>query len=776
VRGGRVKLTKFVWISRGYLALGALSIPIFLLGGESVQFLITAVAILSGLPAVWIAWRHHGLPTPFIAALSLIGAIYIGSTVATGSLRSGVALVITTPLDLGASVLIIGLFAYLATKRRGRFTSGDFLDAVILGLGAWLVAWIALIQPYLSLDDQMPLGLIPNALYLPMAAPLLALAAAIAFSSSLRRPAPLLLAAGTVMNVFAGAIHALFEVGHAGPGAQTLANALYLPAFALSAAAFVHPTALDIVSTPPDPRHLQLPGRLALTGLSLTLPILVMAWVPTDSTADRVVRSASAVAVLILVSLRLATATRSHLEAQQHLIASARTDLLTGLPNRIAMLEAAQESIDSAWSTKTQPSVYLIDIDRFKNTNDSLGHAAGDEALQVIAQRLLTVADRVGAKLGRPAGDEFLVIDTTTTGSGEAMVNADAFQDVFKTPVPLDAGVMFLTASIGVATMRRGRNVEPADLFRQADIAMYRAKDAGRNCLALYHESMQERLKHRMAIETALHGALEQRELRLYHQPIVDTGSGRVSGFEALMRWQRSDGSLMSPAEFIPVAEESGIITSIGAWALLEALTQLRTWIDDDVVGPTTNVSVNVSARQLADPAFCDVVEEALTRSGLPAHLLWLEVTETMMINNPELAKDTLTRIRSTGVRIALDDFGTGYSSLSLLQQFPIQRVKIDRAFVKGVAESSNDRSLVRTIIAMGSSMGLDIVAEGVETVEQLKMLRKLGCDKAQGFLISHPVPAEAMRTTVAALESLSQWEAFDDVLGDRPTRPTRIT
>jgi EAL domain-containing protein (putative c-di-GMP-specific phosphodiesterase class I) len=147
-----------------------------------------------------------------------------------------------------------------------------------------------------------------------------------------------------------------------------------------------------------------------------------------------------------------------------------------------------------------------------------------------------------------------------------------------------------------------------------------------------------------------------------------------------------------------------------------------------------------------------------------------------MMINNPELAKDTLTRIRSTGVRIALDDFGTGYSSLSLLQQFPIQRVKIDRAFVKGVAESSNDRSLVRTIIAMGSSMGLDIVAEGVETVEQLKMLRKLGCDKAQGFLISHPVPAEAMRTTVAALESLSQWEAFDDVLGDRPTRPTRIT
>ena len=769
-------MSKYLWMSRLYIALGALSIPVYLLGGDAVQLSITIIVIASMLPATWIAWRHHRLPTPFLATLAAVGTIYVAWGVFDAVLPADVAPLVTTPLDLVANALIIAMFAYVVRRRRGKFTSGDLLDGVIIGLGAWLVAWIALVQPYISLEEQLPLGLVPNALYLPMAAPLLALTAAVAFSSSFRRPAPLLLVAGTVMNLVGDAIYALFEVGHAGPGAQSVANALYLPAFAWSAAAFVHPTAPDIVATPPDYRRLQLPGRLALTGLSLTLPILVMALVPADSVIDRVVRAVSAVAVLVLVSLRLATATKAQLESQQHLIASARTDALTGLPNRVALLEFAQESIDSAWSAKTLPSVYLIDLDRFKNTNDSLGHAAGDEALRVIAERLQTVADRLGVLLGRPAGDEFLVIDTTTDGTGDAMVHAEAFQDVFKTPVLLDAGVMFLTASIGVATMPTGRDVEPADLFRQSDIAMYRAKDAGRNCLALYHESMQERLKHRMAIETALHGALEQRELRLFHQPIVDTGSGRVSGFEALMRWQRSDGTLMSPAEFIPVAEETGLITSIGAWALLEALTQLRTWIDDDVVSATTTVSVNVSARQLADPAFCDVVEEALNRSDLPPHLLWLEVTETMMIDNPELAKDTLTRLRSTGVRVALDDFGTGYSSLSLLQKFPIQRVKIDRAFVKGVADSSNDRSLVRTIIAMGSSMGLDIVAEGVETVEQLKMLRKLGCDKAQGFLISHPVPAEAMRTTVAALESLSQWEAFDDVLGDRPDRPTRIT
>jgi diguanylate cyclase (GGDEF)-like protein len=522
-------------------------------------------------------------------------------------------------------------------------------------------------------------------------------------------------------------------------------------------------------------RRLQLPGRLVVTGLSLTVPILLVAIMPANSTTDRLVRASSTLAILMLVSFRLAAATRSHLQAQERLIESARLDSLTGLPNRVAMLEMAQDAIDSTWKTKRCPSVFLIDIDRFKNTNDSLGHAAGDEAIKLIANRLAEVAGQLGLTVGRPSGDEFIVLDADTNTTGEALAHAEVLQDAFKTPLSLDAGVMFLTASIGVATMPTGRDVDPEDLFRHADIAMYRAKDAGRNCLALYHDSMQERLTHRLAIETALHSALDNREMRLFHQPIVDTSSGRVSGFEALMRWQRSDGTMLSPAEFIPVAEETGIITSIGAWALLEALTQLRVWIDEDVVSESTTVSVNVSPRQLADPAFCGIVEEALLRSGLPAHLLWLEVTETMMIDNPELARRTLQKIRSTGVRIALDDFGTGYSSLSLLQRFPVQRIKIDRMFVSGIADSSNDRSLVRTIIAMGGSMGLDIVAEGVETVQQLKMLRQLGCDKAQGFLISHPVPAEAMRSTISALESLSEWEAFDDVLGDRPDRPTRI-
>jgi EAL domain-containing protein (putative c-di-GMP-specific phosphodiesterase class I) len=262
--------------------------------------------------------------------------------------------------------------------------------------------------------------------------------------------------------------------------------------------------------------------------------------------------------------------------------------------------------------------------------------------------------------------------------------------------------------------------------------------------------------------------------MRLYHQPIVDLETGHLSGFEALIRWQR-DGVIVPPADFIPIAEETGVIMEIGAWALREALCELQGWITDGVVGPATTTSVNVSPRQILDPNFAAVVSDALEQSGVPPHLLWLEMTESMMLDEPDLAENTLRRIRAMGVRLALDDFGTGFSSLSLLQRFPIQRIKIDRAFVQGIAHRSNDRSLVHTIIAMGQSMGLDLVAEGVETVHQLQGLRDLGCDKAQGYLISRPVPAEAMRSTMVALDELTNLALFAKENGNHlDTTPER--
>ena len=377
---------------------------------------------------------------------------------------------------------------------------------------------------------------------------------------------------------------------------------------------------------------------------------------------------------------------------------------------------------------------------------------------------LVAVADRLRVVLpkhcvvGRIAGDEFVVLDPRSTSINDAMMLADLVLESFHEPLALRQGDVFVSASIGVSTYRPSVTNSADDLLRHADTAMYRAKESGRNCVAVFDESMLESVTQRLAVETALYRALERRELRLVHQPIIDIHLGEVVGFEALMRWERDDGSTTSPAEFIPIAEETGIIVPIGSWAILEALTHLSHWISAGSCPRDATMAVNVSPRQLSDPNFVNVVSEALTRAHIPARQLWLEVTEGVMIAQPDQALAALTRLGELGVRIAVDDFGTGYSSLSLLQKFPIHRLKIDREFVHGVADNDDARALVRTIIAMCESMGLDMVAEGVESVRQLQALDELRCSKAQGYLISHPVSPEQIAATVAAVNEIGPW------------------
>jgi diguanylate cyclase (GGDEF)-like protein len=403
----------------------------------------------------------------------------------------------------------------------------------------------------------------------------------------------------------------------------------------------------------------------------------------------------------------------------------------------------------------------LVDLDRFKTLNDSLGHDTANRLLRSLATRLTAWSHDIGGSVARTGLDEFVVLDPGVTTSAQALSRAEGMRAALAAPFYIDEVSVFVTASIGVVVAPRNQTIDSEEFLRRAGIATHRAKSSGRNCIALFDDSMQRNLTHRMDVENALYGAIERREMRLYYQPIVEIDTGAISGFESLIRWQRADGTMMSPSDFVPIAEETGLINTLGAWALLEGLTELRRWIDDGIVAPTTTMSVNVSPRQVADPHFPDVVGEALTRAGVPPHLLWLEMTESMMLSEPEVARATLRRVRSMGVRVALDDFGTGYSSLSLLQRFPLQRIKIDRAFVQGVAERGNDRSLVRTIIAMGASLGLDVVAEGVETIHQLITLRELGCAKVQGYLISHPIPSGALSSTVAALNDLGNLPFF---------------
>ena len=751
----------------GYaLALCVIVLPVAWLGTAAYL-----AASLSLVGATVIAARVHRVNRRFVTAVSAIGAFFAASQI-VDSLGDTVGYTrISDLLGLCGSICIIISLVNMLSGRASANIRSVIGDALIVGLGSWLISWVALIEPAIrnrggSLGDSILGGA-----YQPAGTVVLFLLVLLLFSGSGTRQASVwLVTLAMGFNLAADVLWGLAAAGHLGDGATRISMALYVAAYFTAVGAFIHPSVVWLKRSVDEPVNHRVFGRLILTTSSLIVPIIALAATGPADRVDGLVRSVSALVLAGAVTLRVTQAVRANGRTQADLRLSAQTDALTHLPNRTLLLERINDCLRMAWQSDSHPTLYFVDLDRFKNINDSLGHAAGDEVLKMVAIRLSKAAPE-HSTVARLSGDEYVVLDPSTRSPGSSLALAERLLSIFREPLPISQGDVFVTASIGVASLSPSSSSSAEDLLRHADTAMYRAKDAGRNCLAVYDESMHERVAHRLSVETALYRALDRRELRLFHQPILDLESGDVVGFEALMRWQQADGTMVSPAEFIPIAEDTGTIVPIGSWALLEALTQLRHWIDDGVCSESATMSVNVSPRQLSDPNFPSIVNEALTRSGVSPQLLWLEVTESVMIAEPELALATLRRVRSLGVRIALDDFGTGYSSLSLLQKFPLQRIKIDRAFVHGVADNPNDRSLVRTIVAMGRSLGLDMVAEGVESVHQLQVLSDLGCTKAQGYLISHPVPADAMRSTVAALERLGQFPGLRPAPSNYSTR-----
>jgi diguanylate cyclase (GGDEF)-like protein len=749
-------LAPLTWwaIGIGYaLALAVIVLPVTWLGTAAYLFAASLLVI-----ATIVAARVHRVNRRFIAAVSAIGGFFAASQIVDGLGDGALYRRISDVLGLCGSICIIISLVNMLSGRASAKIRSVLGDALIVGLGSWLISWVALIEPALRNRDVSLGDSILSGAYQPAGTVVLFLLVLLLFSGSGTRQASVwLVTVAMAFNLGGDVLWGLASAGHLGDGATRVSMALYVAAYFTAAGAFFHPTVVWLKRSVDDPMNNRIFGRLILTTSSLIIPIIALAATGPADRIDGLVRSLSALVLAGAVTLRVTQAVRANGRTQADLRLSAQTDALTHLPNRTLLLERINDCLRMAWQSDSHPTLYFVDLDRFKNINDSLGHAAGDEVLKMVAIRLSKAAPE-HSTVARLSGDEYVVLDPSTRSPGSSLALAERLLSIFREPLPISQGDVFVTASIGVASLSPSSSSSAEDLLRHADTAMYRAKDAGRNCLAVYDESMHERVAHRLSVETALYRALDRRELRLFHQPILDLESGDVVGFEALMRWQQADGTMVSPAEFIPIAEDTGTIVPIGSWALLEALTQLRHWIDDGVCSESATMSVNVSPRQLSDPNFPSIVNEALTRSGVSPQLLWLEVTESVMIAEPELALATLRRVRSLGVRIALDDFGTGYSSLSLLQKFPLQRIKIDRAFVHGVADNPNDRSLVRTIVAMGRSLGLDMVAEGVESVHQLQVLSDLGCTKAQGYLISHPVPADAMRSTVAALERLGQF------------------
>ena len=697
----------------------------------------------------------HKAQTSVAALAGLTAAAIFAARIIENDSSSSHSLA-TESLFLASQILLVLGLVFSIRRRLTGQVANVLADGLIVGIGAWLIVWVYLVQPSLGITGNSASFTTIRSLSLGVAMIVLFLLVTLLFSQTVPSPANAFVGIAIALSLTGLILRAVVSRGDVSFSTATLDSPL-LMAVALVGAGFIHPTIRHIAEGGTHTVPPALMTRLLTTTSSLIAPIIILAIDKPANIQDITVRTITACILAAVVMSRVVQSVRQNANTQEQLVKNALTDSLTGLPNRVLMLQHIESAMRSSWKTHLQPTVLFIDVDRFKNINDSLGHSIGDDVLTEVSRRL-TSAVPTHATVARIAGDEFVILDTTTESVTQSVLLAERVLDSLRRPIATRDGDMFVTASIGVAYAPTAVELSANELMRHADTAMYRAKNAGRNCIALFDESMLESVTKRLDVETALYRALERNELRLVHQPIVDIDLGIVVGFEALMRWDRGQSQVVSPDEFIPIAEETGIIVPLGSWAINDALTQLRSWIDAGHCSASTTMSVNVSVRQLHDPQFVTVVTEALASSGVPAEQLWLEVTESVMITEPTQALASLHRLNALGVRIAIDDFGTGYSSLSLLQRFPIQCIKIDRAFVNDVVTEPATQNIVRTIIAMAIAMGADVVAEGVENTEQLDQLLSLECHRAQGYLFSRPVHVDDVPRVVKYLEDPNHW------------------
>ena len=428
-------------------------------------------------------------------------------------------------------------------------------------------------------------------------------------------------------------------------------------------------------------------------------------------------------------------------ESELKLAQLARYDDLTGLANRHLLAERIQQAIALAQREQCHCAVLFVDLDRIRRVNNTLGHVAGDMLLTEIASRIVRRV-RETDTVGRRGGDEFIVVLPMIDGPAAAAHVAQAILQAISEPLSMHHAQLHITASIGISVYPEDGD-DQQTLIQHADAAMYYTKAHGRNGYQFFTSAMHERVNARLDLETRLRNAIERNEFSLDYQPEIALRDGTVTGVEALLRWNDPRYGTLFPGDFIDIAEETGLILKIGEWVLREACREARTWNDGSADAP--RVAVNISALQFQQQELPDLVRAVLAESGLPPHRLELEVTETSLMRETAAVLDVLDRLRASGISIAIDDFGSGYSSLGYLKRFPIDKLKIDKTFIDGCAEPGNDAAITTAIIALGRALNLTVVAEGVETGQQLEFLRAGGCEVVQGYLLSPPLSASAL-------------------------------
>jgi diguanylate cyclase (GGDEF)-like protein len=473
----------------------------------------------------------------------------------------------------------------------------------------------------------------------------------------------------------------------------------------------------------------------------------------TDAQREALIDLASSVGADLSTQRELARSQADVAALKQH----AMRDPLTSLPNRALFLDRLEHAVErSRRHREFRFAVLLIDLDRFKGVNDSLGVQVGDELLLAVSRRLATCV-RDEDSIARLSGDEFAVLLESLAHDSDAGRVADRMLRTLSAPVFTREGQVFPSASIGIALSSSGLDASEdahVRLLQRAGVAMSRAKSGGRARYEMFDRDMQARAIARLRMETDLRGAVERDEFELFYQPLVDLRTGRITELEALLRWRHPERGLVAPLDFIPLAEETGLITRIGAWVLAESCRQMREWQEQYPRDEPLSLSVNLSVKQFAQPEFVRHVADIVQASGLDPHCLKLEITESVAIDDPERTRGMLEELRSLGVRMYLDDFGTGYSSLGHLHQLSLDAIKIDRSFVMHMEEPMH-LQLVHTVRDLARNIGVTVIAEGVETEAQLDVLGRIGCESAQGYLFSRPVPVEAV---AQLLESDPRW------------------
>jgi diguanylate cyclase (GGDEF)-like protein len=572
---------------------------------------------------------------------------------------------------------------------------------------------------------------------------LLVLVAQLMLAGGVRQPA-LWLQIGACAAMFAAdMLFALRDAGVLGVSEQ-LINFLFLLMFVLLPASALHPS----IRTLAQPQQVETVDmsrlRLLVIGIVVVVPTVVSSLTPPlGSPLIDLIRAGLCALLVVGVLARVVRSNNSQVRAERVTRRRATHDTLTDLPNRELLTSTVTLWGDRAAAEDLEISLLFIDLDRFKMVNDHWGHEVGDELLCAVAGRLSAMV-RSEDLVCRIGGDEFVIALASPSHTTLAESLAERLIAEFGEPFDLSVGKVVISPSIGVA--RSQSSGEALELIRDADTAMYKAKGSGRNKYAMFDVSLRDILHTRVRLEQALRGALDRGELAVFYQPIIDLESDELTGFEALMRWNSPTLGSVSPLDFIPIAEETGLIERSGAWLLEEAANQLVAWsAERPADARRLHISVNVSVRQLRDGRLVGVVRDVLERTGLPAEALWLEITESGVMEDLEVALVTLSGLRALGVTLSIDDFGTGYSSLSYLNRLPVGILKIDRSFIAGVGEDGANEPIVRAVLAMAHAMGHLVVAEGVETAVQRDWLRMLGCDLAQGYLYGAPRPSDAL-------------------------------